>query len=470
MREASARVWVKPVWSARTRLAAWGCGPENGVGGADLWGGEPLASLSPVASPTILHDAVRVPEAARPAQPFTMGRRPAVDGLRGVAIGLVVFHHTQAVFLPGVLGTRWQGGFLGVELFFVLSGFLITLPLLEQWRDRGSISLVTFYGRRATRLLPALWVAMLTHLVYSQVMHYSLGDEMLSTAVIAAGVANWSISFGGPYPADLGQTWTLAVEAQFYLVWPVALILALRHRRAWRVPALIGGLAFASAMLRLLQWHGLHSYVLVYPQTQTYVDALMIGAGAACLMHAGWRPGRWVSLLAVAAAALIVGAVSAAGAASSDWLYAWGYTVVSLATAVVLVASLEAGRFMQRVLSWAPIRYLGRISFSLYLWHYMIFVGVIRALPGAPAAEVMAVSAAITLAATLTSYYGVERPALRFHSRRRRARPRPRPEPMRPAAEGWIRATSGTPVSIRGVELARSRAAADGAAQAAATV
>src|SRR5579862_2553734 len=181
------------------------------------------------------------------AAPFRLGRRPILDGFRGAAILAVLLYHYSIPF-----GT---GGFLGVDAFFVLSGFLITSLLTEEWSETGNLSFNRFYTRRALRLLPALF-SMLAGTAFVAVTVASREDR----AAIWRGsigtvlyLANWQKFFDSPTVGMLGHTWSLSIEEQFYVLWPPLLLLLLRRLGPRRVAVLAAALAAGSACLRAVQ-------------------------------------------------------------------------------------------------------------------------------------------------------------------------------------------------------------------------
>src|SRR5436305_8467288 len=206
---------------------------------------------------------------AHPVPVSKLGHVPALDGLRGIAIAIVVGYHAFGFPL---------GGWLGVDLFFVLSGFLITTLLLEEQAATGTVRLRAFYARRARRLLPALAVLLAAYVAISAVR----GVDGLAV------VARWGFYTGNVYEAfvpgaslhlvGLNHLWSLAQEEQFYLLWPAALLLALKARR----PAVVlGTIALALMIYRLALADGGASDARIYFAPDTNVDGLLLGAAFA---------------------------------------------------------------------------------------------------------------------------------------------------------------------------------------------
>jgi len=302
---------------------------------------------------------------------------PGLDGLRAIAVlGVIAFH----------VGMPWaQGGLLGVGVFFVLSGYLITDILIGQWERRHALDLRDFWLRRARRLLPALFVLLIAVSAYVTFVDPAELPELRGEVLAAAlYVSNWwyifhhvsyFASFGPPSP--LTHLWSLAVEEQFYLVWPGLLWLGLRFlpRRAL-LPGTLA-LAAASALAMGLLYHAGAGPNRVYYGTDTRAFALLIGGALAQI----WPSRRLENLSARLRTSLeITGAVGLLGifvlfAATNEYesfLYPAGLTLLSLATAgVVAAVVLPEGR-LAKILGQEPLRWLGVRSYGIYLWHYPV--------------------------------------------------------------------------------------------------
>jgi len=297
----------------------------------------------------------------------TLGHRPSLDGLRGVAILLVVAAHA------GVLG----GGTLGVDLFFVLSGFLITTLLLEEHASTGAISLRAFYVRRAARLLPALWLLLAAYALYASLAGGSLGSAGHVAGATAIGlgyVANFFAAAWSPAQCHyLAHLWSLAEEEQFYVLWPLALVVLLRREvRMAAVVRALGVLVVAVAVERwVLLATGASPFRIGFAP-DTNLDALLIGCGAGILWSRGRVavPGR-VAATALAAAALAVGVAPLVVSSNRADLISAVCPVFPLACAAVLVHVTDRGSGLAgRALTLRPLRAVGRVSYGIYLWHF----------------------------------------------------------------------------------------------------
>lgn len=335
---------------------------------------------------------------------------PALDGLRAVAVLSVMVFHAQPDWLPG--------GFLGVDIFFVLSGYLITRLLLLEYSARGRIAWRRFYGRRALRLVPALLLMLLAYCAWmSLVPRIDLAKHLGDALLAFLYVSNWARAFDIHALHYLGHTWSLAVEAQFYLLWPLLVLWVLRRNAA---PASLAAwaavLALASWGARLgLLWSGA-PIERMYNGLDSHSDGLMAGA----LLAAVWSGASrwWDTLPAWARRALLAAAVALLGAliARADWTNPWmsglGYTAVSLAVVLVLLALGSAEpSLLGRVLSLRFLVWVGTISYGLYLWHFPVLL-VLRDWEIGGWTHVVA-GFALTFALAAASYYLVERPLLR---------------------------------------------------------
>ncbi len=343
-----------------------------------------------------------------------------LDGLRAIAVAAVLAFHT---------GAGWAvGGFLGVDVFFVLSGFLITVLLLAEWQRRSRVSLPRFYARRALRLLPAVTLMCAVVLVIGPLNPGVQARNALWKAV--AGTMfyfqNWQQAFHLiPILQLTDHTWSLAIEEQFYLVWPTLLIATIfLARRGGRDPlraALVVALALAvgSAVLKIALWSGPGSQARVYYGTDTRADSLLIGSALGICYLAGWLH-RVRRLLPVLAPVALVMVVITFGFAhdNSARMYRGGLTAFALVCAVLIGGvALAPASPLGRLLAASPLVWLGRISYGIYLWHWPVFRYLHEARLGLSWGPTQLVRVTVTLAAATLSFYLLERPLLRLRHR-----------------------------------------------------
>jgi len=354
---------------------------------------------------------------------------PALDGIRAVAVGLVLAEHGG---IPGV-----PGGFLGVDVFFVLSGFLITSLLLDELGDSGRIALAGFWIRRARRLLPAL-IVMVMAVVAGRTLFPSDATATLRDDAVAAffWVANWAFvaqqtdyfSQGSP-PSPLRHTWSLGVEEQYYLFWPllvIAVAAVFGSRARWGVFALATAGAVGSAVAAILMASdaGVNR---VYFGTDTRVQALLVGAAAAALLVRDWsvltaggtlirtRWRRWggATLSVLGLAMLAALAHYATGSARE---FRAGLLIVVAVAAVLVVApvALDQASPVAHVLAWRPLVWLGAISYGVYLWHWPIFLALNGERTGWSGWPLFAARCAATIAVAAASWWLLEQPIRRW--------------------------------------------------------
>ncbi|MDQ1402909.1 MAG: hypothetical protein QOG03_1225 [Actinomycetota bacterium] len=351
-------------------------------------------------------------ETSAPAGPFRLGYRPALDGVRALAIVAVMAFHTS------LRGT--SGGFLGVVVFFVLSGFLITSLLLEELDRTQRVRLRAFYRRRALRLYPALVVMLI---VTTSVALVASPDHARHTAlngfIALTYVANWVIALTHWKLDFLGHTWSLAIEEQFYLLWPIALIGLTRAGKRWAIGTTAGVIVVSAAWRTLLYRPDGAGVRRVNFGFDTRLDSLMIGCLVALLLgygylapHASKRRGaQIVNWLAVVALAVTILGWTARLVPA---LLTVGYTVFGVLCAIVILALVRSpGTTLERGLSHPVLVWIGKRSYGLYLWHLPIFTVFDRWSHRPPLPARLAVELVVTFAVAEASYRWVETPFLR---------------------------------------------------------
>lgn len=354
--------------------------------------------------------------------PHRFGYQPGLDGLRGLAVLLVVLFHADLEWM--------SGGFLGVSIFFTLSGFLITSLLLAEKDESGRLDLRAFWGRRLRRLAPAsLLTIVAVVLLAAWLSTPSEAARLRGDAVSAAlYVSNWrfvlaeysySDLFSAPSP--LLHIWSLSIEEQLYLVLPLLVVGAFalgwsRHRIGISLLVLAG----ASAIVGL----AVTGVDRVYYGTDTRAAELLLGAVLACATRGRLSIGlgsglrRTVGIVAPLALVAVV-VLSVTSTTRSDWIAGGGLPAFALLSVLLVVGAVVEGP-LRGMLSWSPLRNLGRISYGVYLFHWPTFVFVTEDRLGFGGVGRIVVCLAITLVASFLSHHYLERP---IRERRLLARP-----------------------------------------------
>ena len=350
------------------------------------------------------------------------GHVPALDGVRAIAVASVLGFHAD---LHGVL----PGGFLGVSVFFTLSGFLITSLLVQEHAQQGRIDLRAFYARRVRRLVPAAYLCVAAVLavgvVWGAAQRRSLPGD---TIAAVANVANWRFAFATRsyqdlfigLPSPLAHFWSLAIEEQCYLVLPLVVWWALRRdgaRGRVRLAAALALLVVGSIVATLLT----HDVNIVYNGTHTRAAELLIGALAA-LAFRRWRlsprASAWLGMFGLATLCVLVQAVHL----RTHWLYRGGFPLVAVASAA-LVLGLTGEHALARVVGARPLVAMGRVSYGVYLFHWPVYLVLTPTRVGFGGLGLLAIRVAVTSIVVMWSYRFVETPARAAVAWAGRARP-----------------------------------------------
>ena len=376
-------------------------------------------------------------EPARPRHPRTSAtgrsRVPALDGLRAVGLLLIMGFHFGVHAMPG--------GFVGVDIFYVLSGYLITGLLLGEWARAARIRLGAFWLRRARRLLPALLVVLVVvtlvvRFAYPAGLYPNLRMADLSALFYFSNW--WQIAASGNYfvatgaVSPLTHTWSLAVEEQFYLVWPLVVVAVLHlGRRFDRGIELLLGVSLlgvvASATEMALLYHPGANITRLYFGTDTHAQSILVGAVLACALTLvqrrrgadGMAP---TAKTAPAKVALTVVGLAGVGGTlvltytltgTAALAYRGGFLLSALsAAAIILGAVCVAGGPLARVLSVRPMVWMGTVSYGAYLWHFPVFIELDAGRTGLAGLSLLALRFATTFVLAGLSYYLVERPVM----------------------------------------------------------
>jgi peptidoglycan/LPS O-acetylase OafA/YrhL len=301
------------------------------------------------------------------------GHWPALDGVRAVGVGAVMCYH---LYEPHF----FTGGYLGVDVFFVLSGFLITWGLVAEWDRSGHLRFRRFYARRALRLFPALaGVLVFASVLILTVLHGTNRSETISGLPWIVGyVSNWARAVNASNLGVLTNLWSLAVEEQFYLIWPTVLLILLSRR--WsrdRLGTAILAVAAAEAVYREALYRAGVSVNRIANGLDTHSDALLVGCAIALWLSSGrleriptsvLQAGAWLGASAIAVLMLT---------GNGQTSFQWGYPLTAIAGGALIADLVVAPpRTLRTVLSCRPAVWVGRRSYGLYVWSYPIYYGL----------------------------------------------------------------------------------------------
>lgn len=336
----------------------------------------------------------------------------SLDGLRAIAVGIVMLAHAGSP-VP-------RDGTVGVDIFFVMSGFLITTILSNEAEREGGINLRNFYVRRALRLIPALVALCIFVAVWIRATRgaFPVGELLLALTY----TANWARAIFNTAMPTLGHCWSLAIEEQYYLVWPFVVLLLERLTRDAKVKAL---LLLNMATLLALYRSGLVGRVpsyRLYFALDTHMDGLVMGSGLCYVVKAlnSWKEmpaflhkilGRMLVPCALAALLVILLKITRHG----DAMPQFGFFIAA-ASAAILVLDLVVGKasLIKAPLSLAPLVYVGRISYGLYLWHIPVYRVLDHFWKDAPLAQAIPLKLTLSLVVAAISFHLLEAPFLRL--------------------------------------------------------
>ena len=340
----------------------------------------------------------------------TFGYEPALDGIRAIAVLFVMLGH---------LGLVYAGG-LGVDIFFVLSGYLITAILISEFATTGGISLKKFYARRALRILPAVILLLLVLNVF--VASTQPAEKASTFRWDSLGalfyIANWLRAFGRDL-GILGHLWSLSIEEQFYLLWPITLAVLLAGKLSNNKILIIIGCAVVLVNAdRIYLYHGIESFNRIYNGLDTRADALLVGC-ALGLSGYQFLSRRVLAVVGLIGAAFVGHVLFRSYPVPAVFLVPFGLTIggtlFALGVAFALAAILaNPESIFAKFLSLPPLVWTGRLSYGLYLWHFPVFTLAAGVAPQLRPLALGALQVISTFMCATLSYYFLERPCLRL--------------------------------------------------------
>ncbi|CAB4543149.1 unannotated protein [freshwater metagenome] len=356
---------------------------------------------------------------------------PALDGIRGVAVLLVFISHFHWILSPDpflakvtpwhFINRTFEAGFLGVDIFFVLSGFLITSLLLKERFNNQSGMLSRFYKRRALRLLPALYAVLIVNFFVSRWENFPSDIQWRTTWHALLYLNNWNIVWNfGATQDDLGYLWSLGIEEQFYIVWPIVMIAI----AALKIPPKIA-VSLTALLAVVVTWHRFDlwnngvSWLFLYVRTDARVDSLLIGASFAYVYRHYRVPPKILNLLATSS---FIGFIYIKYRFGSlpvhPFFFQGGFTVIAVLAGTIILAAAEGAWFANRILISRPLTIIGKVSYGLYLWHVPVFFVLGRHVTSGPKPLRILIGIVIASAVTSLSWYFVEKPFLNVKNRR----------------------------------------------------
>lgn len=350
------------------------------------------------------------------------GHVVGLDGIRGVAVLLVFISHFHWILSPDPFLTKvtpwhfinrtFEAGFMGVDIFFVLSGFLITSLLMKDRSTNQKNLFRRFYRRRALRLLPALYALLLADFFVSRWENFPGDIQWRTTWHAILFLNNWNIVNNfGEAQNDLGHLWSLGIEEQFYLIWPLTiwLLAKLKIPSKMMIPLIL----FASLVVmvhRTSLWNDGTSWIILYIRTDTRLDSLLIGAMFAYAYRHYQVPSKILNSVATLS---FLGLVYIKYVLDkSPFIFEMGWTIIALLAGFIILSVVEGVFFVQKVFTWRPLTIIGKVSYGLYLWHMPIFLLFGRHVTSGSRPLRLLIGIILAFVITSLSWFFIEKPFL----------------------------------------------------------
>ncbi|MGZ4758361.1 MAG: acyltransferase family protein [Acidimicrobiales bacterium] len=363
------------------------------------------------------------PSSSQVAATRRLGHVPGLDGMRGIAVIIVVAAHLN-VFLPIPEIIVVPGGTVSLDSFFVLSGFLITVLLLKEQGRSGTVNKRAFYQRRALRLLPALLAVVIAHMIFAWLSGVSWDLERSSVLSVVFYYSNWKMAFapetylgGGVFAPGLQHLWSLSMEEQFYLLWPFVVVFFLGITRSFKVvTGILIALIAVIAIHRGLEYHSGMRWYPIFVRTDSRVDAILIGALLGNLWARHREPTRYLVPAAWIASAFLLICMPLARI-DEPFLYYGGLVLIDLACATIILALVEGKWVARHLFNVKILVTLGLVSYGIYLWHLPVFFAVEYWGKDWPSPVQVTVALGATAMFTALSWFLLEKPALNLKNR-----------------------------------------------------
>lgn len=356
-----------------------------------------------------------------PAVPRSVGRVTSLDGLRGATVIIVFVSHLE-IILPIPRLAVVPGGTVSLESFFVLSGFLITALMLREQQRTGNVNFKGFYRRRAVRLLPPLMAVLAFQCLMVMASGVAWHEEWTSLTSVMFYYSNWKLAFnsgafGGNIAPGLQHLWSLALEEQFYLIWPWVTIFVLTIRaKLSTVVIVLTSLIAAIGIHRGLMYHGVNSWYADFIRTDTRADGILLGCLVAHLWMRYKEPKKGIKICGSIAAVFLLICLPLVNT-QGPFLFDGGITAIDLACAFIILALLDGKWKGSAFFNFKPFIILGTVSYAFYLWHLPIFFGIRYHGGGWPTPVRVSVAVIATLFFTALSWFLIEKPALEWKDR-----------------------------------------------------
>lgn len=351
-----------------------------------------------------------------------------LDGIRGVAVLLVFISHFHWILSPDPFLTKvtpwhfinrtFEAGFMGVDIFFVLSGFLITSLLMKDRSTNQKNLFRRFYRRRALRLLPALYALLIADFFVSRWENFPGDIQWRTTWHALLFLNNWNIVNNfGEAQNDLGHLWSLGIEEQFYLIWPLTiwLLTKLKIPSKMMIPLIL----FASLIVmvhRTSLWNDGTSWIILYVRTDTRLDSLLIGAMFAYVYRYFQVPSKILNSVATLS---FLGLVYIKYVLDkSPFIFEMGWTIIALLAGFIILSVAEGVFFVQKVFTWRPLTIIGKVSYGLYLWHMPIFLLFGRHVTSGSRPLRLLIGIILASVVTSLSWFLIEKPFLNLKNPR----------------------------------------------------